>query len=73
MDQLYLAYRVALSEALSREVPLPFLLDDPFVHFDPERRELARKAFEAISERHQVILFTQDPGFKDWGKLVELK
>ncbi len=73
MDQLYLAYRVALSEALSRDVPLPFLLDDPFVHFDPERRELARKAFEAISERHQVILFTQDPGFKDWGKLVLLK
>jgi uncharacterized protein YhaN len=72
MDQLYLAYRVALSEAMSREVPLPFLLDDPFVHFDPERRKLARKAFEAISETHQVILFTQDPGFKDWGKLVEL-
>jgi DNA repair exonuclease SbcCD ATPase subunit len=72
LDQLYLAYRVALSEALSQEVAIPFLLDDPFVHFDPERRKLARQAFEAISERHQVILFTQDPWFKEWGKLVEL-
>jgi len=72
LDQLYLAFRVALSEALSRDVPLPFLLDDPFVHFDPERRRLAREAFEAISERHQVILFTQDPDFRDWGKLVRL-
>ena len=71
-DQLYLAYRVALSEAISKETPLPFLLDDPFVHFDPERRKLAREAFEAISETHQVILFTQDPGFSDWGKVVEL-
>jgi len=72
LDQLYLAFRVALSEALSQDVPLPFLLDDPFVHFDPQRRKLAWEAFEAISERHQVILFTQDPDFRDWGKLVEL-
>jgi uncharacterized protein YhaN len=71
-DQLYLAYRVALSEALSKEIALPFLLDDPFVHFDPERRKSAREAFEAISERHQVILFTQDPSFGDWGEIVRL-
>jgi DNA repair exonuclease SbcCD ATPase subunit len=71
-DQLYLAYRVALSEALSRDIPLPFLLDDPFVHFDPERRKLAQQAFEAISEHHQVILFTQDPSFQNWGKVIKL-
>ncbi|MDB4867527.1 MAG: hypothetical protein JWR03_1860, partial [Cohnella sp.] len=57
-EQLYLAMRFALAEAASREVPLPLLLDDLFVHFDERRLRQTVPVLGEISQTRQVILFT---------------
>ncbi|BBA69923.1 ATP-binding protein [Geobacter sulfurreducens] len=59
-DQAYLATRLALGGILSRSRKLPFLLDDPLVHFDEERRAAALAALNVAASDHQVILLVHD-------------
>jgi len=59
-DQAYLASRLALGGILSRGRKLPFLLDDPLVNFDDERKTAVLAALNHISSGHQVILFVHD-------------
>ncbi|NQW47295.1 MAG: hypothetical protein HQ464_05945, partial [Planctomycetes bacterium] len=58
-DQLYLALRLAyLSSWIDRHEPLPLILDDVLMAFDDNRAAAALKAFSALSEKTQIILFT---------------
>ena len=58
-DQLYLALRLAyLSTWIDRHEPLPLILDDVLMAFDDDRAAAALKAFSALSEKTQIILFT---------------
>lgn len=59
-DQAYLASRLALGGILSRGRKLPFLLDDPLVNFDDERKAAVLATLSLISSAHQVILFVHD-------------
>lgn len=59
-DQAYLASRLALGGILSRGRKLPFLLDDPLVNCDDERRGAALAALNLVAADHQVILFVHD-------------
>jgi uncharacterized protein YhaN len=59
-DQAYLASRLALGGILSRGRKLPFLLDDPLVNFDDERKTAVLTALNLIASGHQVILFVHD-------------
>ena len=70
LDQLYFAVRIALAEGLSNLINLPFLLDDPFVYFDAGRLKNAREILDNISEKHQIIIFSHDPDFREWGRNV---
>lgn len=56
VDQLYLALRLAVSEALTPEAPL--ILDDALVRFDDERLSGALKILKEEAKTKQVILFT---------------
>jgi uncharacterized protein YhaN len=58
VDQLYLAARLALIDLFYRDARPPLLLDDPFVKFDPGRREQAMALCKEIARRHQVVLLT---------------
>lgn len=69
-DQLYFAVRLALTERMSQKVVLPFLLDDPFVFFDAKRLGYTRSILEQIARTHQVILFSHNPIYLDWGHVV---
>lgn len=62
VQQLYLSLRMALLD-VNPEVgrSLPVVMDDPLVHFDPERRAEAVRAITEFSARRQVIFFTCDP------------
>ncbi len=72
-DQLYLATRLALVELMSRGEPQPVFLDDPLVHFDPERRARALDLLREFAAKHQVVVFTCDPRYREaGGRLVEL-
>lgn len=70
LDQLYFAVRIALAEGLSNLINLPFLLDDPFVYFDAGRLKNAREILDNISAKHQIIIFSHDPDFREWGRNV---
>jgi uncharacterized protein YhaN len=58
VDQLYLAARLALLDLLYRDTKPPLLLDDPFVKFDPDRREQAMELCKEIAQDHQILFFT---------------
>jgi len=57
-DQLFLSTRLALIELLSSREPLPIILDDPLVHFDPERREKSLSILLELSKKQQVLFFS---------------
>ena len=72
-DQIHLAVRLALVELMSGGESQPLFLDDPFVHFDPARRERALDLVREFAKRHQVVMFTCDPRYREAGdRLVEL-
>ena len=56
VDQLYLALRLAVAEALTPDAPL--ILDDALVRFDDRRLAAALRLLSEESESKQVLLFT---------------
>jgi len=73
-DQIHVAVRLALVNLMSGAEPQPLFLDDPFVHFDPERRRRALELVTDFARLNQVILFTCDPGYRDLGgRFIDLE
>lgn len=61
-EQLFLAMRFALIDEYSRNSePMPVVLDDVMVNFDPERAQATCEGIVELSSRHQVILLTCNP------------
>ena len=61
-EQLYLALRFGLvREFAKRAEPLPVVMDDILVNFDPDRARQACKAINELSKDQQVLLFTCHP------------
>lgn len=61
-EQLYLCLRLALAAEFGRlAVPLPFVMDDVLVNFDPERARVAAEVLLAAAPDHQILLFTCHP------------
>jgi uncharacterized protein YhaN len=61
-EQLYLCLRLALAAEFGRRaVPLPILLDDVLVNFDPARARAAAAALLDVARHHQLLLFTCHP------------
>jgi uncharacterized protein YhaN len=58
-EQLYLAMRFALVEHLAtQQEPLPIVMDDVLVNFDPERAQRVARTIEKIAAERQVIYLT---------------
>lgn len=66
-DQIYFAVRLSIVELLGGHDPQPLILDDPFVHFDDERRARALELLKEFSRLHQVLLFSCDSRFERIG------
>ncbi len=58
MDQVHFAFRYGIGQQISPE--LPFILDEPFVRYDKQRKTAALKLLVELSRKVQVILFTCD-------------
>ena len=69
-DQLYLAARLALVDAVCGEDSIPLVLDDPLVHFDASRRENTRNLLQEVSKKHQVLIFSCHDYCDDWANQV---
>lgn len=61
-EQLYLSLRLALAEDFAaRDRPLPFVMDDVIVNFDPERAGQLARLLTSVAEAHQILYFTCHP------------
>ena len=58
IDQLYISLRLAISEIMSDDNGLPFIIDDAFVHFDAIRTERMLEILNQTAKKQQVIFFT---------------
>ncbi|MBM3957192.1 MAG: hypothetical protein FJ313_03985, partial [Gemmatimonadetes bacterium] len=66
-EQLYLALRFAIIEDFAaRNEPLPVLMDDVLVNFDPVRARAACLAIARLSARFQVLVLTCHPETVEW-------
>ena len=65
-DQLYLALRIAaVEDYLERAVALPFVADDLFINFDPNRSAAGFEVLGQLAERTQVLFYTHHPHLVD--------
>lgn len=65
-DQLFLALRIAaVEDYLERAVALPFVADDLFINFDPERSAAGFEVLGQLAERTQVLFYTHHPHLVD--------
>lgn len=69
-EQLYFAMRLSMAYLLSKNILLPFLLDDPFVHYDAKRLENVRFILSNVKKTNQIILFVHDPSYMEWSSTV---
>ena len=61
-EQLYLSMRFALIEEYSRNAePMPVIMDDVLVNFDPERAQAAADVIAELSSNFQVLMLTCHP------------
>lgn len=71
-DQLLLALRLAIADHMADDAPLPMVLDDPFLNWDQERLERARRALAAAAGQRQILLLSHRPDFRAWGSPVHV-
>ena len=65
-DQVYLAIRLGLAREFGRHSePLPVILDDVLVKFDPSRRRNTARVILEFAREQQVLLFSCHPEFVD--------
>jgi uncharacterized protein YhaN len=65
-DQVYLAIRLGLAREFGRHSePLPVILDDVLVKFDPSRRLNTARVILEFAREQQVLLFSCHPEFMD--------
>ena len=58
-DQLFLALRIAaVEDYLGNALALPFVADDLFINFDPERSAAGFEVLGQLAERTQVLFYT---------------
>ena len=66
-EQLYLAMRLAfICEYAKHAGPLPLVIDDILVNFDPERAKATIAVLGQIAMTHQVLVFTCHPHVSRW-------
>ena len=61
LEQIHLSLRLALADQIDGDEPLPLVLDELFVNWDPTRTGEGLEVLRAISERRQVFLMTCHP------------
>lgn len=61
-EQLYLALRLGyISSHAAHGEPLPVIMDDILVNFDPHRAACTARAFVQLAQHNQVLFFTCHP------------
>jgi uncharacterized protein YhaN len=65
-EQLYLSLRLALAQEFAQgKPPLPLIMDDVLVNFDPERAAAVADVLREVAKTRQVLVFTCHPWVRD--------
>lgn len=68
-EQAYIALRLALAQTLVASAPFPFVMDDPFVHFDRNRTNKMVQLIKEVGYDRQILYFTcHDSMLEFWQK-----
>lgn len=68
-EQVYIALRMALAKTLATSAPFPFIMDDPFVHFDRNRTHKMVQLMKEVGYERQILYFTCHEGMLEfWQK-----
>ncbi|KOS64028.1 AAA family ATPase [Lysinibacillus sp. FJAT-14222] len=68
-EQAYISLRMALAKTLTTSAPFPFIMDDPFVHFDRNRTDKMVQLIKEVGYERQVLYFTcHDAMLGHWQK-----
>ena len=71
-DQIYLAIRISLAVAFSKQIePMPLILDDILVRFDETRQKEALRFLASLGKKEQVFLFTCSQATQTLAKEVQ--
>lgn len=57
-EQVYISLRMALAKTLATSAPFPFIMDDPFVHFDRNRTNKMVQLMKEVGYERQILYFT---------------
>lgn len=70
---LMLSIKIAATDFLiDLNIPLPLIIDEPFQFMDDRRIQKLKSLLDDVSASRQVIIFTHNNNFKDWGSFIEL-
>lgn len=58
IEQLYISLKLSLAYVMTDKHPVPFMIDDAFVHFDEKRLNRIIDILLSLSKDKQIILFT---------------
>jgi len=72
IDQIFLLVRLGFAEGLLGANKMPVILDDPFVNFDEKRVLNIKNILVKLSSDYQLILFTHNEYYSDWGYISRL-
>lgn len=72
IDQIYLIARFGLHELFSGGRHSIMILDDPFVHFDKERRLNALELLQTMAQENQIILLTHNREYASLPEVIQL-
>jgi len=72
-EQLLIALRLGfINEYEKQKEPLPLIMDEILVNFDPERARQTAALLSEFSRNRQVLLFTCHPGTRDLFKSLKI-
>ena len=70
---LLLSIKIAVTDFLiDLNIPLPLIIDEPFQFMDDRRVQKLKSLLDDVAASRQVIIFTHNNNFKDWGSFIEL-
>lgn len=60
-DAVYLSLRFVLADIVQKDRAIPFIMDDPFLNFDPQRMARVKQMLQAEGAERQIIFFSCVP------------
>jgi uncharacterized protein YhaN len=72
VDQIFFVIRLAFFTMLHKNEFMPLILDDPFTGYDELRLKAVKELLLELSKDIQILLFTHNPRYRDWGNTIEL-